>query len=68
MGGELREGELREGDLMEGGRGWNWEADLAQLGERKTEVLEVPSSILGVGKTNCCLRGREVCAVCAVSV
>ena len=24
-------------------------ADLAQLGERKTEVLEVPSSILGVG-------------------
>ena len=25
-------------------------ADLAQLGERKTEVLEVPSSILGVGR------------------
>ena len=27
-------------------------ADLAQLGERKTEVLEVPSSILGVGRRN----------------
>ena len=38
-------------------------ADLAQLGERKTEVLEVPSSILGVGIiifASCvagCLRG-----------
>ena len=29
----------------------NGQADLAQLGERKTEVLEVPSSILGVGNS-----------------